>query len=316
MIVMEVLEGGSLATAMDSRRRPSPLRAVRLLLPIAHGLAAAHAKGVVHRDVKPENILLCRTDSGGIQPKIIDFGIAKRITDQTGRLTLDGALLGSPDYMAPEQAKGQEATEKSDLWALATVLYELIAGNIPFAREDLHQQLRAIIMEDPEPLEGFEGVEALWPIIACALNKDPEARWESMRRFGKELALWAMDQRATDDISGVSLESAWLRDTTDTDVFTSIPPPPNSSGGADVEQMPHRASEPGAVAPATGQSARRAATANETGGSAFPGPKVDAYEFEDPFIRERRRRYSMILLFAAVIAAGATVGVLIGAGIL
>jgi serine/threonine-protein kinase len=299
MIVMEVLEGDSLATAMDSRRRPSPLRAVRLLLPIAHGLAAAHAKGVVHRDVKPENILLCRTDSGGVQPKIIDFGIAKRITDQSGRLTLDGALLGSPDYMAPEQAKGQEATEKSDLWALATVLYELIAGSIPFAREDLHQQLRAIILEDPEPLEGFEGAESLWPIIACALNKDPEERWESMRRFGKELALWALDQRATDDISGVSLESAWLRDATDTDhVFTSIPPPPDSSSG-EVEQMPRRASDFGAVA--------------ATGGSAFSGPD---YAFEDPFIRERRRRYTMLALFAAVIAAGATVGVLIGAGIL
>src|SRR5580704_16270378 len=117
-LVMELLEGEALAETLGREARIEPIAAVRTLLPIAGALVAMHAKGMVHRDVKPENIFFSRDDAGRTQPKLIDFGVAK-LDERSGlrKLTRRGALVGTPDYMSPEQVQGQ-TDARADIWAL------------------------------------------------------------------------------------------------------------------------------------------------------------------------------------------------------
>lgn len=107
-LVMEVLRGEDLASAIRRKERLKATRAVRILLPVIRALGLAHLHGIVHRDLKPENIFLTKGADGRIQPKLLDFGIAKLKDMQSLRLTMDGSVMGSPLYMAPEQARGEE----------------------------------------------------------------------------------------------------------------------------------------------------------------------------------------------------------------
>jgi serine/threonine protein kinase len=123
-IVMELLQGQSLASVLETEKRLSSVRAVQLLLPIADALSVAHAKGLVHRDVKPDNVFIANDEEGQLQPKLVDFGIVK--TEQASgqsQLTQVGAVIGSPDYMSPEQARGLDRIDlRSDVWWFAVVL--------------------------------------------------------------------------------------------------------------------------------------------------------------------------------------------------
>ena len=121
-IVMEVLNGEDLDQAIQRKGQLNPLKAVRVLLPIAKALAMAHSRGIIHRDLKPENIFLSTTNDGGLSPKLLDFGIAKVDHGPTLRLTTTGTLMGSPLYMSPEQARGEEASYSSDIWGSTSAL--------------------------------------------------------------------------------------------------------------------------------------------------------------------------------------------------
>jgi serine/threonine-protein kinase len=210
-IAMELLRGESLGHLLDRRGRLSGPNAVRTLLPVASAVCAAHAKGIVHRDLKPDNILLTENDSGSIVPKVVDFGIAKVRAEGIAKrsLTVAGAILGSPDYMCPEQARGKgDIDDKCDVWALAVMLYECLTGQRPFNGENYNALLTSIIEDEPTPTTDFAaGDDALWRIIATGLSKDPKLR-PTMREIGEQLAQWAMDCGADTDLSGVSL-SQW-----------------------------------------------------------------------------------------------------------
>ena len=144
-MVMELLTGGTVADKLRSGDRPSPRTAMRWLRDAASALDAAHAADVVHRDVKPANMLL---DDGG-RLAIADFGIARLALED--QLTATGTVLGTAAYISPEQAVGDPATAASDRYALAVVAYELLAGQRPFEAENFAAQARAHVEDEPVP---------------------------------------------------------------------------------------------------------------------------------------------------------------------
>jgi serine/threonine-protein kinase len=224
-LVMELLSGEDLASVIRRRERLSASKAVRLLLPILRALCAAHAHGIVHRDLKPENIFLSKLPEGRVQPKLLDFGIAKLKNARALRLTTDGTVIGSPLYMSPEQARGDEVDERTDVWAMSVVLYEVIAGTPPFVGEDRHEVIKAAAFASPESLQSRGVDEAeLWTIIEQGLSKRPEQRWSSVQALGEALAHWLLARNVFDDITGASIEAAWLRRASNS-ILNSLPPP-------------------------------------------------------------------------------------------
>jgi serine/threonine protein kinase len=210
-IVMELLEGASLAHSIDTNGPFSPVAACRVLLPIIDGLSMVHENGIVHRDLKPENIFLAR-EGGRILPKLLDFGIAKFETrDPKPRLTMSGTVLGSPAYMAPEQARGQaDVDHRSDVWAACVVLYEAVTGRTPFRGDNYNAILRSIVEEDIPPLFDRGGGEAaLWRVLSLGLTKKREQRTQNIRDLGDSLARFLLERGVDSDITGVPLASVW-----------------------------------------------------------------------------------------------------------
>ncbi|MGW7274188.1 serine/threonine-protein kinase [Streptomyces sp. NPDC054864] len=166
-IVMELVEGCSLADAVKERGRIDPVEAARIGLWTLKALRAAHAAGVLHRDVKPGNVLLA--DDRRIL--LTDFGIAAIEGDST--ITRTGEVVGSVDYLAPERVSGANPGPASDLWALGATLYTAVEGNSPFRRTSPLGTMQAVVTEEPAPAE-YAGVLA--PVIGALLRKDPETR--------------------------------------------------------------------------------------------------------------------------------------------
>ncbi|MFF8278264.1 serine/threonine-protein kinase [Streptomyces lateritius] len=175
-LVMDLVRGTDLRTRLDRERRLAPEAAVAIIADVADGLAAAHAAGVVHRDVKPENILLDMEGPlgpGGAHPALLtDFGVAKLI-DTPGR-TKATRIIGTPDYLAPEIVEGLPPRAAVDIYALATVLYELLAGFTPFGGGHPGAVLRRHVTETVVPLPGIP--EELWQLVVQCLAKAPASR--------------------------------------------------------------------------------------------------------------------------------------------
>jgi len=214
-LVMELVQGESMGSILRRELRLPAIQAVQMLLPLADGLRSAHDKGIVHRDIKPDNILVARDEFGRQQPKLLDFGIAK--VDQSHsaedrKLTQEGIALGSPDYMSPEQALGREDIDhRTDVWALCVVLYESITGQMPWDRPNYNALMQAIIHEPPAPTTELSAGDAdLWCVIERGLQKNPENRWASMTELGEALALWLYKHGVKEDISANSLRAVWL----------------------------------------------------------------------------------------------------------
>ncbi|WP_069887147.1 serine/threonine-protein kinase [Streptomyces luteocolor] len=166
-IVMELVEGRSLADAVKDDGRVEPVEAARIGLWTLKALRAAHAAGVLHRDVKPGNVLLA-TDRRIL---LTDFGIAAIEGDST--ITRTGEVVGSVDYLAPERVSGSNPGPASDLWALGATLYTAVEGYSPFRRTSPLGTMQAVVTEEPAALEH---AGALAPVISALLRKDPETR--------------------------------------------------------------------------------------------------------------------------------------------
>jgi serine/threonine protein kinase len=210
-IAMELLHGESLAHVLKKRGRLAAGRAVRTLLPVIEALVVANHRGIVHRDLKPDNIFLSQ-QANRVQPKVLDFGIAKLSEGFSANLTCEGTVLGSPAYMSPEQARGENNVDfRTDIWALCVVLYEMISGAQPFIGANWHGLMWSIMEGKPKTLADH-GIEepALWALLSRGLSKEREQRWTSMFEFGQALAIWLVDQGVTRDICNSSLKSTWL----------------------------------------------------------------------------------------------------------
>ncbi len=235
-IVMELLHGESFGALLTRKKRLSPKVAVQTLLPVAHALAAAHAKGIVHRDLKPDNILLAKDETGVVTPKLVDFGIAKLLsTDPDRHFTIAGEVLGSPDYMSPEQARGEDDIDaRSDIWTFSVLLYEAIVGRRPFDGSNYNALLAAIIATRPvSMMDAGVNEPSLWAILEKGLSKERDDRWQSSRELGMELARWAVDHGAETDLVGTSISAQWLEPTRKR-LFTVAGSQP--SGASDSEQ--------------------------------------------------------------------------------
>ena len=182
-IVMELMKGGSVADVMRREDRIEHKRTLRWLHEAASGLDAAHAAGVVHRDVKPANLLLDERDRLAIG----DFGIARLAWEE--QVTQTGQVLGTAAYLAPEQAMGEPAIAASDRYALAVVAFELLTGEKPFQAEHFAAQARAHIEDDPPRVSELdpELSERVDDVIDRGMAKDPDHRWASAEEFVERL---------------------------------------------------------------------------------------------------------------------------------
>jgi hypothetical protein len=186
-IVMELLSG---ATLTEHMARPEAIdleSKIDLMAQVCEGLGAAHAAGIIHRDIKPGNLYVL--SDGGL--KILDFGVARLVTSS---MTVRGHIIGTPSYMSPEQATGREIDHRSDIFSAGGVFYWMLSGRKPFAAPDLPSVLRKVQLEDPPPLREQEAPAPLARIVFRALAKDPGFRYQrisdmagDLQRFKRQL---------------------------------------------------------------------------------------------------------------------------------
>lgn len=183
-LVMELLEGRSLAEELLARGQLPPARAASIAQQIAAGLAEAHRHGFVHRDLKPGNVMLTQ-ERGQEKAKILDFGIVGMVKGASdSKLTRTGFVLGTPAYMSPEQAQDSEVSYASDLYALGVIFYEMLAGHLPFTGESSQMVMVRHITEPPPRLPPCGGLEDL---VYALLAKRPEERPESAEHVSAQL---------------------------------------------------------------------------------------------------------------------------------
>jgi serine/threonine-protein kinase len=154
-MVMQLLEGESLAHRIHTKVRLSAQECAQIMIPVTRGLTAAHNAGVIHRDLKPDNIFLCRTFQGDEQPKLLDFGISKMsalANEVIAGITRQGAVMGTPHYMAPEQIRSQPVDARTDVYALGVILYQALSGRVLFPAETYGELVLQIVSEAPKPL--------------------------------------------------------------------------------------------------------------------------------------------------------------------
>jgi Tol biopolymer transport system component/tRNA A-37 threonylcarbamoyl transferase component Bud32 len=221
-LVMELLEGQTLAERIGAG--PLPLdEALQYAVQIAEGLGAAHSRGVVHRDLKPANVMLTPTGA-----KLLDFGLARpALTDSSGAtdlgasptmtspLTAQGTILGTFQYMAPEQLDGKDADARSDIFAFGAVLYEMLTGRRAFEAESQASLIASIIKEDPRPVSTLMPMapRSLDRLVRRCMDKQPDERWQSIRDVGHELR-WTIQNpeqpTAADAAAERTTRVAWL----------------------------------------------------------------------------------------------------------
>src|SRR5918996_49473 len=203
-IVMELVTGRDLSAILRERHSLSIDDSVRIAIGVASALEVAHRKGIVHRDVKPGNILI--TDGGDV--KVTDFGIARAVSEAS--MTVTGTTLGSVHYFSPEQARGDEVTGASDVYSLGIVLFEMLTGRRPFSGESAAAVALKRLNEDaPRPSAiGFTIPAGLEAILMRALAREPRARFPDAGAFGEALRAWRRDPGAA--TVGVGVAGAQL----------------------------------------------------------------------------------------------------------
>jgi eukaryotic-like serine/threonine-protein kinase len=200
-MVMEYLDGESLEDRLDRLTMLTGRETVPLVRQLLVGLGAAHDKGIIHRDLKPENVFILKEKAG--QPdfvKLIDFGISKFTATADMRMTATGAVMGTPFYMSPEQAKGsREIDIRADLYAVGVILYRCVTGEVPFPGENFNEVLFKVVLSQPRNPRDFApnlepGFETL---IERAMAREPAHRFQTSAEFIAALDTWARDGRAS-----------------------------------------------------------------------------------------------------------------------
>jgi serine/threonine-protein kinase len=224
-IAMEYLRGRTLKDVVANEAPIDQLRAIALGTQILQAAAFAHRNGVVHRDFKPHNVIV----DGQGNAKVTDFGIARAGASE---MTETGSIMGTAQYLSPEQAQGQEVTARSDVYSIGIMLYELLTGRLPF-NGDSAVAIALKHMSEPPPAMGQDGLRIepnLEAVVLGALAKDPDARWQTADDFAGALEACRPYVEAFEAGEPVS---------DDTAVFAAVPAPPPQDG-ADEERRPRR----------------------------------------------------------------------------
>ncbi len=297
--VMEHLDGIDLADVLSHERRLEPARAAQITIQICRALEAAHAAGVIHRDLKPENIFLVAREGRADFVKVLDFGIARSGQDSS-RLTNPGIAMGTPEYMAPEQALGGLADRRSDIYSVGALLYEMVTGTPPHGEEEVSPLKK---QEPPRPPRELrpELPEELELVILRALEADPAKRHQRMAALEYDLTKtqWGRP-RAVSDLLGLRGPAARAEESGGTrDRLAAAAP----AGAQTSEATPPPVAAAGArtrsVAPAAGM--RSSAPA---GGSALVRASVAAPVAPPPPRRSALRIWGPLLLLAGTAVAG------------
>jgi serine/threonine protein kinase len=237
--VMEFLEGQTLGQVIHAGPLPSR-RVISVAAQIARGLNAAHSKGIIHRDLKPENIFLLERDGHVDVVKIVDFGIAKvqsgGLTGKPGaRLTQVGMVLGTPEYMSPEQATGKETDHRVDEYALGCIMYEMLTGDVPFKGETSAGTLTKHVFDAVVPPSRFRTDLTISPAIEAvtlkAMAKKPDERYPSMKELLEAL-----------DAAGAEIDSG--RDAGRAAYFAAERSRPTAAGPGIDDEIPRRSNTP------------------------------------------------------------------------
>ena len=192
-LAMEFVEGEPLTDVLERERALPASRAAAIFLQVADALQAAHDLGIVHRDLKPDNIMLARARDGSDVVKVVDFGIAKAVGgDDSQKVTKTGLVVGTPEFMSPEQLSGDKVDGRSDLYTLALVLFKMLTGKLPFAGETVQDTMVKRLTEDPATLAAVRADLAFPPglqaTLDAALRRSPADRYRSTTKFARDVA--------------------------------------------------------------------------------------------------------------------------------
>jgi serine/threonine protein kinase len=263
-LVMEHLRGETLS-ALCKREAPLPwARVQHIMAQLCRALQAAHAAGIVHRDIKPENVLRVGRHDDPDYIKVLDFGLAKLQVSGGLRLTQTGMVLGTPDYMSPEQARGRPTDHRTDIYASGVVMYELLCGRVPFQAKTFQAMRQKHLLEPPEPPSKWApeaGItDEMDAIVLHALAKDPARRFTSMAKFGEAIAAVGTGSLELDELARHTMPLLAERSVLDSLGGTRPPRPPKpglgnaaatQAGGSEPELSP-ATEEPALTSPRAG----------------------------------------------------------------
>jgi len=193
-LAMEFIEGQALKDIIEKEGALAPVRAASILKQSADALQAAHDLGIVHRDIKPDNIMVVQGRDGSDIAKVVDFGIARAVGgDEPGqKVTKTGLVVGTPEYMSPEQLSGDKLDGRTDIYSLALVLYRMLTGTLPFQADSAQELMIKRLTDEPLTLEAARSDLTFPPklqlVLNTALARDPSARYQSASEFGRDTA--------------------------------------------------------------------------------------------------------------------------------
>jgi eukaryotic-like serine/threonine-protein kinase len=202
-LAMEFIEGEPLTNLLERDGALPVQRAVGIFMQVADALQAAHDLGIVHRDLKPDNIMIMRSRDGTDVVKVVDFGIAKAVGgDEAGqKVTKTGLVVGTPEFMSPEQLSGDKVDGRSDLYSLALVFYRTLTGKLPFEAETVQETMIKRLTDEPKPLTAtrpdLQFPPGLQPTLDSALTRSPVDRYQSVTKFSSDVASVVGFQRGT-----------------------------------------------------------------------------------------------------------------------
>jgi serine/threonine-protein kinase len=290
-LAMEFIEGESLGDVLDKSAVLPPARAVSILRQTAEALQAAHDLGIVHRDLKPDNIMLSKGRGRADLVKVVDFGIAKAMSGEKGQqVTKTGLVVGTPEYMSPEQLSGDVLDGRSDLYSLALVFYRMLTGTFPFPSESAQEMMIKRLTDDPLPLDaarpGVSHPEALQQVMDRALARMPSDRYLSAVQFAQEAEAAAAGWEG----AGASSEAEGA---------TQLIGAAASGADAIVQLAPTEVRGAGGAAPA------RARPATPTTPRPITSPPVSP---------AKKRSPALAIAAILVVGGGATAAVMLGGG--